>query len=473
MNKKTARVRRIIIRLLLVAACVLITSGCGWYGEDDGEADVVSKAVESTKESSGGTEGTTMESSDGTEGTAMESPGGTGGTDMDSSGAAEGTQDTTERPSLPSYSYPGTDALYQTICDYIVDELAPDFTGRTSDEESTASGSVNQESTASEIPDATVCIPCPLIIDIDESNAEDICVSGEFWYHDYGLQGSELHTLSGGMVSGMIHMRKTAADDDTEYGSGYEVTGMDVVTDEPDGSQDHVSGEGSGGREGTIPGASGTAEEIFGDNYQAYLALNAFISIRENFRTRMLEDYLLLNHIPAVKYQDGEYMSVDLIPQNASLTSVEQLAIEDTDGSGRTFTFTYDGMSFEAQYTTENWKIIDSWKIQNAGDMEMICGALQDIHSIHVPDGDEARTPEDMMFEWVQHNFAYEHLPEDHPWREHAKDVDLNPDDCGKTFIEIYEDRVQDRFRIGDFLGDMTAFFDMLQDVDFDSLAQE
>jgi hypothetical protein len=46
-----------------------------------------------------------------------------------------------------------------------------------------------------------------------------------------------------------------------------------------------------------------------------------------------------------------------------------------------------------------------------------------------------------MAFEWQQHNIAYEQLPEGNQWRESAMNVDLDPDDQGKTFKEMYEER--------------------------------
>lgn len=63
------------------------------------------------------------------------------------------------------------------------------------------------------------------------------------------------------------------------------------------------------------------------------------------------------------------------------------------------------------------------------------------------------RTAEDMAFEWLQHNLAYEFLPENNPWRENAKDVDLNPEDQNRTFQEMYEARTGKEFRLEDFLG--------------------
>ena len=456
-----------------------LSSGCRWLEKPGYEPDAISNVEEKGSDSvpgeiSGSTAGSAGPTGDGsTAGSA--GPTGDGSTAGSAGSAEDGStagsagsagdgstgsasdpadsSDTSGESDFPAYTYPGTDALYRAICEYIVSDFASESEtseSETSESEPSESELAESEPSKSESPysdqgNPYVCIPCPLIVDIDESNPEDIRISGEFWCHKYTIEEDILQTVSSECVSGMLHLRTIVSDDDLENGVKYEMIKFDEAVDE-------------------------TVEEIFGENYQAYIALNSFISIREIFRTQMLEDYLLLNEIPAVKYQDGEYKSVDLIPKKSSLTSVEQLAIQDTDGSGQRYTFSYDNQTFNAQYTEDNWKIVDSWKIRNTGDMELICGALLDVHSIHSRDGNGIRTAEDMAFEWMQHNFAYEHLPEDHPWRENAKDVDLNPADQGKTFFEIYEDRAQDRFRIGDFLGDMTVYLQMLQEMDPEQL---
>ena len=51
------------------------------------------------------------------------------------------------------------------------------------------------------------------------------------------------------------------------------------------------------------------------------------------------------------------------------------------------------------------------------------------------------RTVDDMVYEWKQHNLAFQVLPEGNSFRESAKDVDLDPRDQGKSLVEIYEAR--------------------------------
>ena len=345
------------------------------------------------------------------------------GSDTDSSTGSGSSSDAgagTSEKKLPAYVYPGVDPLYRTICAYIISEFGSQFDAE------------------------DLGVPCPIIVDIDESNPEDIRVSGEFWYQNYDLQGESLCMISGGSFPGMLHLRKTDSDGET----GYEVTGADLVADGSDSDE--------------------SAQEIFGVNYDAYIALGTFISVRELMQIQMLEDYLQQNQVLVTKVQADEWKSIDLLQKAATLSSADQLNFSDVDGSGQNFAFTYNGESFTAQYTEDNWKILDSWRIQNTGDMEQICEALLEIHEIPGNNGNMARTARDMAFEWMQHNFAYEHLPEEHPWRQNAKDVDLDPKDQGKTFIEIYEARAGERFRTADFIGDTSEYLQLLQEIDFE-----
>ena len=73
--------------------------------------------------------------------------------------------------------------------------------------------------------------------------------------------------------------------------------------------------------------------------------------------------------------------------------------------------------------------------------MMIICQALSEVHPIHGKDMVSYRTPEDMAYEWQQHNFAYYMLPEESPWKQSVQNVDLDPKDQGKSFSELYEDR--------------------------------
>lgn len=126
---------------------------------------------------------------------------------------------------------------------------------------------------------------------------------------------------------------------------------------------------------------------------------------------------------------------------DALLTSASDLNFTCQDPSSGKYTFSYNGEVFSANFTTDNWKIIDSYKINNEHDMTIICQTLIDEHPIHGADMTSYRTADDMVYEWFQHNLLYEMLPSDSQWIGHAKDVDFDPKDQNRSFEELYEDR--------------------------------
>ena len=121
------------------------------------------------------------------------------------------------------------------------------------------------------------------------------------------------------------------------------------------------------------------------------------------------------------------------------LHSVGELSLSTEDDIH--FTFLYNGETYHATFAEDTWKIIDSWKITDRSDMTIICRGITDAHPIPTPDHTGFRTPEDMAFEWEQHNIAYYMLPEGAKWKENAKDVDLNPEDQGKTILNFLLER--------------------------------
>ena len=128
--------------------------------------------------------------------------------------------------------------------------------------------------------------------------------------------------------------------------------------------------------------------------------------------------------------------------EKATIKSYKQLNLTDVDGKKNNYCFTYNNEIYKAKYKKDNWKIIDSYKITNKKDMEIICQALIKIHPIHGKDGVSYRTVEDLVDEWVIHNKAYNILPENSQWKANAKDVDLDPDDQGKTLEDFIKDRL-------------------------------
>ena len=136
------------------------------------------------------------------------------------------------------------------------------------------------------------------------------------------------------------------------------------------------------------------------------------------------------------------------ILSTASLSSPEDINLRSDDGYS--YYFTYQDEDFYAEYYDDVWTIYNSYRITSSHDILIICRALSEEHPIHGRDMESYRTPTDMAFEWEQHNLAYEQLPEDNAWRESAKNVDLDPQDQGKTFKEIYEDRTGKEITLDD-----------------------
>ncbi|WP_044914823.1 hypothetical protein [Butyrivibrio sp. WCE2006] len=149
------------------------------------------------------------------------------------------------------------------------------------------------------------------------------------------------------------------------------------------------------------------------------------------------------------------------------LNSTADINLRDLDGNGSNYAFTYDGTDYSAVYTTDNWRVEDSYKINNIADITIICQALIDVHPIHGRDMQSYREASDLAFEWLQHNLAYAALSDDNSLKSHAKDVDLDPADQGRSFEEMYEDRTGKELDINDFISeeDQEKLFEALKDV--------
>lgn len=149
-------------------------------------------------------------------------------------------------------------------------------------------------------------------------------------------------------------------------------------------------------------------------------------------------DFFCETTIPATMEETSE-------PERTSFfSSVRDVGLYEVEGQEETYAFVYYDETYQAIYKPDNWKIIDSYQITNAVDIEMICEALAEVHPIHGADMESYRTAEDMAYEWIQHNLAYQLLSADSPWKQNAKDVDINPEDQGKSLYDLYKDRVGD-----------------------------
>ena len=128
----------------------------------------------------------------------------------------------------------------------------------------------------------------------------------------------------------------------------------------------------------------------------------------------------------------------------SELSSVDDVVLVPTDDYACGYVFDYGGEEFIAYFDTYSWRVYDSYKITNHGDIVTICQALINVHPVYGADWESLRTAEDMAYEWEQHNLAYRMLPVNSRWHDDAKDVDLDPYDQGKSFNEIYESRTSE-----------------------------
>ena len=128
------------------------------------------------------------------------------------------------------------------------------------------------------------CVPIHSIVSVDERNAEDILVWGDFWVFNYNQVGDTLQCVSGGSHPGLMHIRQTE--------KGFEVTAFDRVED---GSRN-------------VP----SAKEIFGDKYEAFQAINSDDKNRERLRAEGLAVYVKKNGLTATMYQDYGWPAKEL-----------------------------------------------------------------------------------------------------------------------------------------------------------------
>lgn len=120
------------------------------------------------------------------------------------------------------------------------------------------------------------CVPIHNIVAVDESNAADILVWGDYWVFNYNQVGDTLKCVSGGSHPGLMHLQQTD--------KGCEVTAFDQV------------GDGSS----YLP----TAKKIFGEKFDAFQAINSDEKKREQLRADVLTSYVKKHHLTATMYQD-------------------------------------------------------------------------------------------------------------------------------------------------------------------------
>ncbi len=164
---------------------------------------------------------------------------------------------------LPEYVYPGPEAFYSVLYDYVIREMGKNSEGG-------------------------VAIPDIMVTGIDESDKDDIKVYGDFACYRYTLDGDTLERTSGGSYPGCIHIKQSA--------DGYTVTGMDMVED------------GSGFDE--------SVDRIFGDYAADFRKAYSDDAKKEEVWTQTLANYVAANGLDIAYVKDYGWDPVKLPAEN-------------------------------------------------------------------------------------------------------------------------------------------------------------
>ena len=132
--------------------------------------------------------------------------------------------------------------------------------------------------------EADIHVPLPTVVAVDEQDANDIKVWGEFWVMNYNQVGDTLKMVSGGSHAGLMHISKTE--------KGFTVTGFDQVGD------------------GSL--FEKTAKRIFGDKYENFMAVYSNHEKRNRYHEKLLSEYVKEHGLSATMYQDNGQAAIPL-----------------------------------------------------------------------------------------------------------------------------------------------------------------
>ena len=166
-----------------------------------------------------------------------------------------------EETALPAYVYQGDEPMMAAICDYLLETQAGYF------------------------GEADVAIPCPVVLETDDADPEDIRVWGEFSLFNYNLLNTTLVLQSGGIVPGLLHLKAAGED--------FEVVSAEWVED------------------GEDYGAA--VERIFGAREGLVRKLENIAEASEEAMLRSVSDYVRWNGLPITQYQEFGWLPVPLI----------------------------------------------------------------------------------------------------------------------------------------------------------------
>ena len=125
-------------------------------------------------------------------------------------------------------------------------------------------------------------IPTVTIVYEDFTPEDEVLVYGDFWVENYNAEGDTLKCVSGGNHPGVMHVSKT----------DYTVTAFDEVADGGDFEE--------------------SAKTLFGDNYDAFMAVYSDSDARNENRKITVSDYVNFNNLDINYYQDEGWDPVEL-----------------------------------------------------------------------------------------------------------------------------------------------------------------
>lgn len=120
-----------------------------------------------------------------------------------------------------------------------------------------------------------VMIPYVEIVDLDESNPEDVLVYGDYYLWEFEKQEDTLVVVSGGHCPGIIHMQRIGEDETAIYSA----VSMDEAFTDAD------------------------VETIFGERLEKYHAIASHPEVLEPKMAQVIADYGKANSLDVTKYQ--------------------------------------------------------------------------------------------------------------------------------------------------------------------------
>ena len=122
-------------------------------------------------------------------------------------------------------------------------------------------------------------IPYVQIVDIDETNGDDVLLYGDYYVWEFAREDDTLVVASGGHCPGIIHLERFG---DAGEGASYSPKGTmdEAFTDED-------------------------AKTVFGDYYDHYLTLSSDDQLVESGMSQVIADYVAANELDITKYNMG------------------------------------------------------------------------------------------------------------------------------------------------------------------------